>query len=279
MKVALVDGDSIIYILAWQFRDLPVENETENLEVVCGAVDQMLIGIFQATNATHYLGAIGDSTGAKCFRYAVAKHKPYKGTRSKEPEEWVKRFKPAIMLHLRESWRFISDPILEADDIVSLMAESMWAFKQCISAGLAETPCPYVVCSPDKDLRQIPGTHYDYKKQDFADVDGKQANRNFWMQMLTGDDTDNIAGVPGIGPKKAMEKLDKADQDNMFYEQVVRAEYLKYFDDHYGMEIYGATHACLSLMTTEHMFYDDYMTALMIAVYPVPGATASSVFG
>lgn len=267
MKTALIDGDSLIYILAWQFRELPLgEAEAENLDIVCGTVDQMLIGIFQATNATHYLGAIGKPND-KCFRYSIAKHKPYKGTRSKEPEEWVVRFKPGIVQHLRESWKFCWFEGLEADDLVSLTAE------QHVLVGR-----DFVVCSPDKDLRQIAGTHYDYKKQDFADVDDRQADRNFWMQMLTGDDSDNIAGVPGIGPKKAGEKLDKADHDNVFYEQVVRAEYIKYFDDYYGMQIYDATHACLSLVTTNHHYYDSREIPFM-EVHLVPGAATSSVFG
>lgn len=268
MKTALIDGDSIAYILAWVNRELEADI-VEGNQIVEGAVDQLLIGIFQATDATHYMGAIGHAD-SKCFRYSIAKHKPYKGTRKTEQEDWVKRWKPVIMKHLRETWHFTSHPDLEADDLVCLAAET---FK-----GGVDVPCPFVVCSPDKDLRQIPGVHYDYKKMDFADVSSVQADRNFWTQMLTGDDSDNIAGVPGLGPKKADEKLNKADQEQVFYEQVVRAEYFRYFDDYYGQVIYDATFNILSLVTTRHAWFtSDMLDAIKIC--EVPGKTASSIFG
>lgn len=87
----------------------------------------------------------------------------------------------------------------------------------------------FLICSIDKDLKQIPGIHFDYYCPVVKDEDGKpkrdhngdrvkqpcrglsfvskrEANRFFWTQMLTGDSGDNIKGVPRIGPKTA-EKL------------------------------------------------------------------------
>jgi 5'-3' exonuclease len=78
----------------------------------------------------------------------------------------------------------------------------------------------YIICSIDKDLRQIPGLHYDYyqlKKQDeegneykvrkgFQYVTKESAENLIFEMMLTGDVSDNIKGIYGIGKKKA-EKL------------------------------------------------------------------------
>jgi 5'-3' exonuclease len=78
----------------------------------------------------------------------------------------------------------------------------------------------YIICSIDKDLRQIEGLHYDYyqlKKQDeegneykvrkgFQYVTKESSENLIFEMMLTGDVSDNIKGIYGIGKKKA-EKL------------------------------------------------------------------------
>lgn len=68
-----------------------------------------------------------------------------------------------------------------------------------------------VVCSIDKDLNQLPGRHYDWNKKLRYMVDKINGHRWFWTQMLTGDSTDNIPGLPGYGDKCAeVEKLREA---------------------------------------------------------------------
>lgn len=85
-----------------------------------------------------------------------------------------------------------------------------------------------IICSIDKDLLMIPGRHYNFVKKQFSEIDEEEARRNFYRQLLTGDATDNIPGIHGLGPKKANDLLDGVVfiED---YNRIVFDEYQKYF--------------------------------------------------
>lgn len=68
--------------------------------------------------------------------------------------------------------------------------------------GMAVT-ADSIICSIDKDFRQIPGQHYNFVKDVFEEVDSYSAALAFWTQMLVGDASDNVPGIAGIGPVKA----------------------------------------------------------------------------
>lgn len=265
MKVALIDGDAIYYVLGWQMRERIVEVPGPGMMMpglpedaipeMYGAVDQFIIGILQAVGATHYLGAIGDKT--KCFRYQVAKFKPYKAQR-KEPDAWFRLWKPVIEHRLREEWDFVSVPELEADDIIALAHELYYDSRAPIDVPDGEDITTVVVCSPDKDLRQLPGQHFDYKKVDFAEVSQEDADYNLAFLMIAGDSSDGVAGIPGAGEKKAKEKLKEGKGNGQFPDQVVRSMYYKHFGDHYGQIIYRENDAVLRLVTSQHPFYEVF---------------------
>jgi len=54
----------------------------------------------------------------------------------------------------------------------------------------------------DKDCRQQHGRVYDYKKDELYEITPDEAALNFYMQVLTGDSTDNIVGIMGTGFRK-----------------------------------------------------------------------------
>jgi hypothetical protein len=56
-----------------------------------------------------------------------------------------------------------------------------------------------IICSIDKDLRTIPGKHYNLDSGVVDEVTRHDAWHNFWSQVLTGDSTDNIEGLKGCG--------------------------------------------------------------------------------
>ena len=170
--IALIDGDSLIY---YEMGKPTLEEALESLD---GRLHQM----FEMTHATQYAGFL---TSGKCFRYAAAKTKPYKGNRKKGDKPYIF---PAIKEYLRQEWGFTSVPELEADDLVSIYHD----------------PLKTVICSPDKDvLYQNKGVHYNYGKAELIIVDENESIEFLWKQMLMGDSTDGIQGIPKVGAKTA----------------------------------------------------------------------------
>ena len=69
-----------------------------------------------------------------------------------------------------------------------------------------------IIVSIDKDYKQLERIIYNYIKEEFYEIDQKQAMYNFWEQMVTGDSGDNVNYLKGYG-KKWCEKNLKADNE------------------------------------------------------------------
>jgi len=183
-KIALIDGDSLIYY----------EMNKPTLEEALESLDARLEQMFEQVEATEYAGFL---TSGRCFRYAAAKTKPYKGNRKYGEKPYIF---PAIKEYLRQHWGFTSVPELEADDLVSIYHD----------------PLKTVICSPDKDvLYQNRGIHYNYGKAEIVTVDDIESIKFLWKQMLMGDSTDGIQGIPKVGPKTADAWLKDINSDDM----------------------------------------------------------------
>jgi len=114
---------------------------------------------------------------------------------------------------------------MEADDLMRIWAEEARAL------GIE-----YLICSIDKDLKCIPGKHWSMKKRELFDVSEEQALRYYYHQLLKGDPTDNIMGVPGIGEVKATRILAPFSTEEDFQEQVVE-QYIAIYDDNWEKEL------------------------------------------
>lgn len=76
-----------------------------------------------------------------------------------------------------------------------------------------------VICSIDKDLLQISGSHYNFVKDVFTEISPEEGLLWFYKQLLIGDVADNIKGVKGIGERKASYIIDPlfgCDEEEMF---------------------------------------------------------------
>lgn len=120
----------------------------------------------------------GDGTN---FRDDIATLHTYKGNRSTIKPYWL----PEIREYMILTWGAIPVNGKEADDQIATRAFE--ASKECI------------ICSPDKDLDQIPGLHWNYSKQVEYDISPEEARVFFWTQVLAGDTADNIKGCWKIG--------------------------------------------------------------------------------
>jgi DNA polymerase-1 len=131
----------------------------------------------------------------------------YKANRSEPPEDLIPQFGL-----IREATKAFNLPCIEvegyeADDIIATYA------RQAEAVGAHAT-----IISSDKDLMQLVTDHvsmYDSMKDrqigiaEVIEKFGVAPEKMIDLQALTGDSTDNIPGVPGIGPKTAAQLLDE----------------------------------------------------------------------
>lgn len=83
-----------------------------------------------------------------------------------------------------------------------------------------------IVMSNDKDLDQLPGRHYNWRRNSFYTMSGSEALASLYRQGLTGDSTDNIPGIRGLGPKTAQKLVDPSMTESTMWNIVVN-EWLK----------------------------------------------------
>lgn len=105
--------------------------------------------------------------------------------------------KPLYLADLKaktyDFWECHRHPSLEGDDVLGILATDPDFYK-----GYTK-----VVVSLDKDFKTVPGNHYNFRKEEWFEIDEDTANRWHMHQTLTGDTTDGYPGCPGCGPKTA----------------------------------------------------------------------------
>lgn len=107
---------------------------------------------------------------------------------------------PSVKQFLIDNYTTKMFPKIEGDDVIGLLSDG--------DVG---------IWSADKDLKQIPGLHWD--GDDWEEVTEEEADRFFFYQCLAGDAADGYKGCPGVGPVKADRILAKDPS----WEAVVKA--------------------------------------------------------
>lgn len=150
-------------------------------------------------------------SGPGNYREKIATYRPYKGNR--DPEHKPVHYQ-AIRDYLTQQWNAIVVSGREADDEASILAHRFHKRRQ-----------KYVIASIDKDLHQIPGTHYDYRVKQQVTIPEDESRIVLWRQALSGDTTDNIPGACGIGAVKAQklveDRVDVGMSDADLWQSVV----------------------------------------------------------
>lgn len=202
----------------WNRKDLqPLEN---CLQIVKSSIENALEAIL-ARHPNETLDYTIWLSGKKNFRDVVAVSKPYKGNRDSVPKP---TYYVDVATYLVEHWAATWTDGIEADDALGIAA-----------MAAKERGESYCIVSNDKDLKQIPGLHYDWIKKEFHTVSPKDAKFQLFSQVLSGDTTDNIPGLEGIGPATAAKILEGAQSPEEMVDRVVKAytyegssEYLSY---------------------------------------------------
>ena len=136
------------------------------------------------------------------FRYDVAED--YKVHRSGKPlDAKVAKRRKQLNNYAYSLGHHKSDNC-EADDVVCIWAQ------EAKDAGVH-----YVISHIDKDIDMCSGFHHNFTKKTLYEITEDEGWRKMCIQMLTGDSTDNIQGLVGIGPKKAEKLLADVPKDDM----------------------------------------------------------------
>ncbi len=200
-RIVLVDGMAVAYRAYFAFINNPLVNSKgENTSAVFGFANTLL-KVFRENNP-EYLAILFD-TSAPTFRHE--KHSEYKATRERMPEDMsgqlprIRQLAAAMRIPLLEQEGY------EADDLIGTLA------LKAAARGLEVT-----ILTGDKDFMQLvrPGIQLlnpHRSAEDDETIGVEQVREKFGIEpdqiievlSLMGDTSDNVPGVPGVGPKTA----------------------------------------------------------------------------
>lgn len=227
-KAFLIDGMSMAYKAYFAFISRPLRNsKNQNTSAVYGFLSSLLKIL--ENEKPDYI-AVAFDTKEKTFRHD--KFQDYKANRQLIPDDMIYQLDYIKKLLNAMDIKILTVPGYEADDIIGTLSNRLKA-KNVVS---------YLV-TPDKDFFQlVEDGIYVYKPQkksveDAEVYDSKRVEEEFGLKpeqfidylALTGDATDNIPGVKGIGEKTALELIKQFGSLDNIYSNIdeIKKEALK----------------------------------------------------
>jgi len=192
MSTLLVDGDIVAYQISFR-TETPIrwDNGIWTLhsdELDCkNLVDEYFSTLKEDTQCENLIIAFSDKNN---FRKNI--YPDYKAQRTKQRKPLTLKY---CRDYMSEKFKTYIKPCLEADDVLGILGTSK------LIKGTK------IIVSTDKDLKQIAGLHYNPIKKEFFKVSRKEADLNFYMQILVGDQVDNYKGCPSYGEVKSTRVL------------------------------------------------------------------------
>lgn len=249
----LLDGDCLVYEVASvaQYKENPEDEEyiLRPWSWVEETIDGKIRDICEAVGASHspivYLTGDTRLHAMKArvrpsippyepnFRIERAKLRIYKGGRKSDKPYYYNGVRTYLLTHYDA---FVS---------IGCEADDEMAIEQ------TKRPDETIICTRDKDLRQVPGHHYGWecgKQAEFGPtiydrLGTVQLDRSlsspkivgggfafFCAQLLTGDPVDNIGGLPKYGPVKVESLLHDCTSTGELLD-VIRREYRNVYGD------------------------------------------------
>lgn len=233
----LIDGDILAYECcfaaeaAWKYggnEDLPPFDRVA--EILDGRIEY----ICQRVEATQ--PPIVFLTGKTNFRNDIAKRQKYKDRASNKPFHYLN-----VYAYIKGKYDYRLTEGLEADDLMAIEQTNR--------------PDETIICSRDKDLRQVGGWHYGWELENQPEFGPERteglgrlqlsSNRKklsglglayFYSQILTGDRVDSVPGLPNCGPVKAFEILEGAETEEEMFKRVYEA-YQAHFGETSSVEL------------------------------------------
>ncbi len=198
-RLVLIDGYSYLYRA---FHALPPLTTSKGQPT--GAIFGFLnmLRQIQRTRKPDLIAVVMDAPGPT-FRDEL--YAEYKATREKMPDELQSQIEPLLEMVRALGLPLLREPGVEADDVIGTLA------KRAQAAGIDT-----LIATSDKDMAQLVNGHIrlfdgiSNRELDAAGVVekfGVPPERIIDYLTLVGDTSDNIPGVPSVGPKTAAKWL------------------------------------------------------------------------
>jgi 5'-3' exonuclease len=180
----LIDADYIVY-KSCAANETEIDWGEDLITVVSNFSEAYGMVKRELNNIATALGCFDDSilffSDSINFRKSI--DPDYKGHRNRKKPCGYKR----VINALKAEYPVVIMPTLEADDALGIYATK--------EEG-------HIICSPDKDMRQIAGQLYNLTDE-VVTITAEEGRRWHLIQAMSGDQTDGYSGIPGIGIKRA----------------------------------------------------------------------------
>ena len=209
--LTLIDGNSLLFRAYYGVHSRLTRSDGTPKGAVYGFLN-MILPILSSASPDDKFVCIFDASRIT-FRQDI--YPPYKANRPETPADLISQ-----SILIREGLTSLGMPVLcipgvEADDVIATLAN-----KNCATGQITR------IITSDKDLMQLVSDCtflYDGMKNieihapGVLEKFGVRPDQVIDVQSLMGDSTDNVPGVPGIGPKKASELINEfGNLDNLY---------------------------------------------------------------
>ena len=200
-RLYLVDASIYVFRSWFALSDSILDTKGMPANAVYGFCD-FVLRLLNQVNPKHIVFSFDESLDTS-YRNEI--YPSYKANRDPAPEELKKQFAYCREFLAAIGITQIASGYYEADDLIGTLAHRAHEQGQSV-----------VVVSRDKDLTQLlegDDIWWDYSQnlklgyQGVIDKFGVSPEQIPDMLAITGDPVDNIPGVPGIGPKTAIELI------------------------------------------------------------------------
>lgn len=202
-KLVIIDGNSLLYRAFYALPSMMMANGNYTNAIYGFA--NMIIKIISDIRPTHM--AVAFDVSKRTFRTDM--FEAYKGTRSPMPDELRNQIEPVKTMLSLMKIKIVEKENYEADDIIGTLSKRF-------------DDTDVIIVTGDRDSLQLISDSVTVwlNKKGLSDVKvmdkialfdeyGMTPESFLHLKALQGDNSDNIPGVPGIGPKTAIELIQK----------------------------------------------------------------------
>lgn len=197
MRTLLIDADSLVYqsctanevVTQW---DEDYFSLHAHLEPTIAHFEESLAELLKKLEGDRVVMALSDYTDPWRKQIMPSYKANRNGTR--KPVTYA-----ALRQYIHERYQTFQKPGLEGDDVLGILLTNPKLF-----AGDTK-----ILVSLDKDMKTLPGRHYNMGKKQLFEITPAEADYNHMLQTLTGDTVDGYPGCPKVGPVSGAKILDE----------------------------------------------------------------------